>query len=156
VGSTSLPWWWWWSWPSSTPLLGFNLVQLGQHLLALVLLLPSSVQGVLWATHQWWACSFSHSQPIAWGVLWASLLTSSLWPQGVFISCSENFCESFHVEEGGIYRVGHSLWCWHLFYTHLVTRVNSTNVLDEGHRIGEVGHRMNSNVKSVKQGVYQK
>jgi hypothetical protein len=33
------------------------LVQLEQHLLALVLLLPSMVQDVLWATHQWRACS---------------------------------------------------------------------------------------------------
>jgi hypothetical protein len=31
-----------------------------------------------------------------------------------------------------------------------VMRVNSTNVLDEGLRIGEVGRRMNSKVKSVK------
>jgi hypothetical protein len=38
----------------------------------------------------------------------------------------------------------------------LLTRVNSTNVLDEGLRIGEIGRRMNSKVKSVKQGVYQK
>jgi hypothetical protein len=37
-----------------------------------------------------------------------------------------------------------------------VTRVNSTNVLDEGLRIGEIGCRMNSTVKSVKQGVYRK
>jgi hypothetical protein len=28
------------------------------------------------------------------------LLTSSLWPQGVFMSCSENFCECNRVEEG--------------------------------------------------------
>jgi hypothetical protein len=38
----------------------------------------------------------------------------------------------------------------------LMTRVNSTNVLDEGLRIGGVGHRMNLKVKSVKQGVCQK
>jgi hypothetical protein len=37
-----------------------------------------------------------------------------------------------------------------------VTRVNSTNVLDEGLRIGGVGRRMNSKVRSVKQGVYRK
>jgi hypothetical protein len=37
-----------------------------------------------------------------------------------------------------------------------VMRVNSTNVLDEGLRIGEIGRRINSKVKSVKQGVYQK
>jgi hypothetical protein len=37
-----------------------------------------------------------------------------------------------------------------------MTRVNSTNVLDEGLRIGEIGRRMNSKVKSVKQGVYRK
>jgi hypothetical protein len=37
-----------------------------------------------------------------------------------------------------------------------VTRVNSTNVLDEGLKIGEIGRRMNSKVKSVKQGVYRK
>jgi hypothetical protein len=37
-----------------------------------------------------------------------------------------------------------------------VTRVNSTNVQYEGLRIGGVGRRMNSKVKSVKQGVYRK
>jgi hypothetical protein len=37
-----------------------------------------------------------------------------------------------------------------------VTRVNSTNVLDEGLRIGGLGRWMNSKVRSVKQGVYQK
>jgi hypothetical protein len=37
-----------------------------------------------------------------------------------------------------------------------LTRVNLTNVLDEGLRIGEIGRRMNSKVKSVKQGVYRK
>jgi hypothetical protein len=37
-----------------------------------------------------------------------------------------------------------------------VTRVNSTNVLDEGLRIGEIGRQINSKVKSVKQGVYRK
>jgi hypothetical protein len=42
------------------------LVQLEQHLLALVLLLPSSVQDVVWANRQWRACSFSHSQPLTW------------------------------------------------------------------------------------------
>jgi hypothetical protein len=45
---------------------------------------------------------------------------------------------------------------WPLFIGGQVTRVNSTNVLDEGLRIGEIGRRMNSKVKSVKQGVYQK
>jgi hypothetical protein len=39
---------------------------------------------------------------------------------------------------------------------HQMTRVNSTNVLDEGLRIGEIGHLMNSKLKSVKQGVYRK
>jgi hypothetical protein len=39
---------------------------------------------------------------------------------------------------------------------HIVTRVNSTNVLDEGLRIGDTGRRMNSKVESVKQGGYQK
>jgi hypothetical protein len=39
---------------------------------------------------------------------------------------------------------------------HTVTRVNSTNVLDEGLRIGGIGRRMNSKVKSVKQGVCRK
>jgi hypothetical protein len=37
-----------------------------------------------------------------------------------------------------------------------LTRVNSTNVQYEGLRIGEVGRRINSKVKSVKQGAYQK
>jgi hypothetical protein len=42
-----------------------------------------------------------------------------------------------------------------LHYAQL-TRVNSTNVQYEGFRIGGVGRRMNSKVKSVKQGVYRK
>jgi hypothetical protein len=37
----------------------------------------------------------------------------------------------------------------------LVMRVNSTNVLDEGLRIGEIGRRMNSKINSVKQGGYK-
>jgi hypothetical protein len=37
-----------------------------------------------------------------------------------------------------------------------VTRVNSTNVLDEGLRIGEIGRRMNSKVRLVEIGVYRK
>jgi hypothetical protein len=41
------------------------------------------------------------------------------------------------------------------FITYLTT-VNLTNVLDEGLRIGEIGRRMNSKVKSVKQDVYRK
>jgi hypothetical protein len=46
-----------------------------------------------------------------------------------------------------------------VFFWHVdvhVTRVNSTNALDEGLRIGGIGRRMNSKVKSVKQGVYRK
>jgi hypothetical protein len=38
----------------------------------------------------------------------------------------------------------------------VLTRVNSTNILDEGLRIGEIVRQMNSKVKSVKQGVYRK
>jgi hypothetical protein len=38
----------------------------------------------------------------------------------------------------------------------LVTRVNSTNALDEGLRLGEIGHRMNSKVRLVEIGVYRK
>jgi hypothetical protein len=34
-------------------------------------------------------------------------------------------------------------------------RVNSTNVLDEGLRIREIGRQMNSKVKSVKQGIIE-
>jgi hypothetical protein len=37
-----------------------------------------------------------------------------------------------------------------------VTRVNSTNVLNEGLRIGEIGRRMNSKVKLVEIGVCRK
>jgi hypothetical protein len=38
----------------------------------------------------------------------------------------------------------------------LVTMVNSTNVLDEGLRIGEIGRQMNSKVRLVEIGVYRK
>jgi hypothetical protein len=37
-----------------------------------------------------------------------------------------------------------------------LTRVNSTNVLDEGLRIGEIGRRMNSRVRLVEISVYWK
>jgi hypothetical protein len=37
-----------------------------------------------------------------------------------------------------------------------VMRVNSTNVLDEGLRIGEIGRQMNSKVKLVEIGVCRK
>jgi hypothetical protein len=37
-----------------------------------------------------------------------------------------------------------------------VTRVNSTNVLNKGLMIGEIGRRMNSKVKLVETGVYRK
>jgi hypothetical protein len=37
-----------------------------------------------------------------------------------------------------------------------LTRVNLTNVLEEGLRIGEIGHRINSKVRLVEIGVYQK
>jgi hypothetical protein len=40
--------------------------------------------------------------------------------------------------------------------TQLLTRVNSTNVLDEELRIREIGHRMNSKVKLVEIGVCRK
>jgi hypothetical protein len=40
--------------------------------------------------------------------------------------------------------------------TICVMRVNSTNVLNEGLRIGEIGRRMNSKVRLVKIGVYRK
>jgi hypothetical protein len=39
------------------------------------------------------------------------------------------------------------LWYW--------WGVNSTNILNEGLRIGDIGRRMNSKVKSVKQGGYE-
>jgi hypothetical protein len=41
-------------------------------------------------------------------------------------------------------------------YTLVMMKVNSTNVLDEGLRIGGRGRRINSKVKSVKHGVYRK
>jgi hypothetical protein len=50
---------------------------------------------------------------------------------------------------------GHMMnWLWFLY--NMLMRVNSTNVQYEGLRIEEVGRQMNSKVKSVKQGVYQK
>jgi hypothetical protein len=63
------------------------------------------------------------------------ILTSSLWPQGVLMSCSENFCAWIHVEDGGIYRAGQLLWCWHLFtciwwLRCLCTILNRLSMLD--------------------------
>jgi hypothetical protein len=37
-----------------------------------------------------------------------------------------------------------------------LTRVNSTNVLNEGLRIGEIGRQMNLKVRLVEIGVYRK
>jgi hypothetical protein len=42
------------------------------------------------------------------------------------------------------------------FPGHRLTRVNLTNVLDEGLKIGEIGRRMNSKVKLVEIGVCRK
>jgi hypothetical protein len=39
---------------------------------------------------------------------------------------------------------------------YMLTRVNSTNVLNEGLWIGKIGRRMNSKVRLVKIGVYRK
>jgi hypothetical protein len=46
----------------------------------------------------------------------------------------------------------------HFFFMHYgqLTRVNSTNVLNEGLRIREIGRQMNSKVRLVKIGVYRK
>jgi hypothetical protein len=50
----------------------------------------------------------------------------------------------------------HDEWVVYLgLWVHSWRGVNLTNVLDEGLRIGEIGHRMNSKVKSVKQGGYE-
>jgi hypothetical protein len=89
-----------WSTLSHTATAHLCPVQLEQHLLALVLLLPSNVQYVVWATHQWWACSFSHSQPLAWEFYELLFLTSSLWPQGILMSLLWENCEWNRVEEG--------------------------------------------------------
>jgi hypothetical protein len=43
-----------------------------------------------------------------------------------------------------------------VFHLVLVTRVNLTNVLNEGLSIGEIGRQMNSKVKLVEIGVYRK
>jgi hypothetical protein len=51
--------------------------------------------------------------------------------------------------------VGRSQSFASLHFVLRMMRVNSTNVLDEGLRIGGIGRRMNSKVKSVKQGVYR-
>jgi hypothetical protein len=41
-------------------------------------------------------------------------------------------------------------------FDRVLTRVNSTNVLDEGLRIGEIGRQMNSRVKLVEIGMCRK
>jgi hypothetical protein len=44
----------------------------------------------------------------------------------------------------------------HVLNTLQLTRVNSTNVLDEGLSIGEIGRQMNSKVKLVEIGMHRK
>jgi hypothetical protein len=46
--------------------------------------------------------------------------------------------------------------CYIIELRSSLTRVNSTNVLNEGLRIGEIGRRMNSKVKLVEIGVCRK
>jgi hypothetical protein len=45
--------------------------------------------------------------------------------------------------------------CLHILKP-VVTRVNSINVLNEGLRIGGIGHRMNSKVRLIEISIYQK
>jgi hypothetical protein len=54
------------------------------------------------------------------------------------------------------FNLSHTIPSWPLYIGGQVTRVNSTNVLDEGLRIGETGRRMNSKAKLVEIGVYRK
>jgi hypothetical protein len=63
------------------------------------------------------------------------------------------------IDPGDLVRGTHMYSLYHAVYyvtKAIVTRVNSTNVLDEGLRIGEIGRRMNSKVKLVEIGVYRK
>jgi hypothetical protein len=62
---------------------------------------------------------------------------------------SSMVCESWHPMESVSHGLRKERWGG-------VTRVNSTNVLDEGLRIGEIGRRMNSMVKLVEIGVCRK
>jgi hypothetical protein len=135
MGSTPLPWWWWWAWPSSTPLLGSAWFGLGKTSLLCsfsYLLMCKVCYGLL---------TNGDLAPFLTPSLWLEefceilLLTSSLWPQGVLMSLLQENCEWFCVEEGGIYRDGHSLWCWHLFtciwwLRCLCTVLNGLSILD--------------------------
>jgi hypothetical protein len=58
-----------------------------------------------------------------------------------------------HLHVASIFSAIVYLW---IYKVHYLTRVNSTNVLDEGLRIGETGRRMNSKVRLVEIGVYRK
>jgi hypothetical protein len=87
-----------------------------QHLLALDLLLPTNVQ-------MWFGLlTNGELAPFLTPSLWLRrfyellLLTSSLWPQGVLMSCSENFCEWNRVEEGVF--IGLGIHCGADTYLH--------------------------------------
>jgi hypothetical protein len=77
---------------------------------------------------------------------------------GEKLLCEEEVAKEVagEVAEEVAWRGLHGGRCWrgHRGSLH-VTRVNSTNVLDEGLRIREIGCRMNSKVNSVKQGGYE-
>jgi hypothetical protein len=82
------------------------------------------------------------------------------------------YCRSFVVDTKSNGEGGHPVWllfCIRFFHSTSFSRtivcsmlfiqlmrVNSTNVLDEGLRIGEIGRRMNSKVKLVKIGICRK
>jgi hypothetical protein len=65
-------------------------------------------------------------------------------------------CLSCHFDVGLFHVIGQEVPCWRFLMIHILTRVNSTNVLDEGLRIGEIGRRINSKVKLVEIGVCRK
>jgi hypothetical protein len=70
-----------------------------------------------------------------------------------------SWCDGVSMRIMCVFLVNVSMNCWCLLEpssAFTVTRVNSTNVLNEGLRIGEIGRRMNSKVKLVEIDVYRK
>jgi hypothetical protein len=75
-------------------------------------------------------------------------MANTLYPYEIFFSCVRGCLIKINKADGMA-----APWkaCG-----HLLTRVNLTNVLDEGLRIGKIGRRMNSKVKLVEIGVCRK
>jgi hypothetical protein len=91
--------------------------------------------------HGFLASIVNDRDPVFTGHVWRDLFR--------MVGVKLHFSTAFHPQTDGQSEVVNKVIA-------MLTRVKSINVLNEGLRIGEIGHRMNSKVKLVKTGEYRK